>query len=185
MADTKFINIEYEDDPERCQALGMYGQCKYKAQYDGANKLTKYCPKHTPGKHGRANYRFNAAFAPRIDELVTSESIKNLREEIGLVRMTLEAIVNRCKDEYELSQETDRISKLVDQINKLVISCHKIEESSGQLLDKNIVVTIGAMIVNIVSKHIPDAAVLDKVGCEIYEGIETITSRDNFERLIT
>jgi hypothetical protein len=185
MPENKFERIESEDDPLRCQSSGQHGQCQYKVIIkDGVPG--KYCLKHRCGEHRHFNYNFkNGAIASRIKDLATHEQIKSLREEIGLLRLTLEAIINRCQDEFEMSLESERIGKIVDQINRLVVSCHKIEESSGQLLDKNIVITIGAMIVQIVSKHIPDPSMLDQVGTEIYEGIETITSGGDTSRIIS
>lgn len=187
--DNKFERIEYDGDPERCQTVSGGQQCPYKGKLGSDGKRTHLCPRHTPGMTGRAhvgspdplkNYRFSAQFQPEVDRFAGNEKIKSLREEIGLMRMLLQTIVNRCGDVYELTVEADRIAKLVEQINKLVQSCHKIEESSGQLLDKTIVVNIGSMMVGILEKHIPDKNILDVVGAEIYEAIEA-SSRRTFE----
>jgi hypothetical protein len=177
--DSKFERVEFEDDPDRCQSPGGQGQCHFKALPG-----QKRCARHhqVVGNHRQdhlGNYRFSKIFAPRIDELANNDKIKGLREEIALCRMVLETIVNRCKDEFEMSLEADRIQRLVEQIKKLVEACHKIEESTGLLLDKTIVVNIGAMMVNILEKYIPDRAVLDVVGVEIYEAIEKSSRRED------
>lgn len=191
MSDTQFERIEAEDDPHRCQSVGGQGQCPFKGIIKNGVR-TKFCPRHTNGKSTEnvqvgvnakdplKNYRFSNVFQPRIDELAGHEKIKSLREEIALVRMLLESIVNRCKDEFDLTLEADRIQKLTEQLNKLVQSCHKIEESTGQLLDKTVVINIGAMMVNILEKYVPDKAILDVVGAEIYEAI-TKSSRGTSE----
>lgn len=190
--DAKFERCEHPDDPARCQATGGQGQCPFKAIIGADGQRTKYCSRHTcgrsedraapgavgVGKDPLRNYRFATQFQPRIDELSSSEKIKSLREEIALVRMVLESIVNRCSDQFDLIIEADRIQKLTEQLNKLVQACHKIEESTGQLLDKTIVVNIGAMMVNILEKYVPDKSILDVVGAEIYEAIEKSSRRE-------
>jgi hypothetical protein len=182
-----FERVEHPDDPHRCQATGGQGQCPFKGMIGIDGKRTSYCPRHTSGKaeprvnasSGKdllRNYRFSMKFQPRIDELANNEKIKSLREEIALVRMVMETIVNRCKDEYDLCLEADRIQKLAEQLNKLVQSCHKIEESTGQLLDKTVVINIGSMMVGILEKYVPDKSILDVVGAEIYEAITKSSS---------
>lgn len=186
MADVKFERVAYEDDPERCETVGATGQCPFRRMPG-----EKYCPRHAKTLQHSAhhkdpvnNYRFSQQFvSSRVDEFTQSEKIKNLREEIALCRMVLEMIVNRCKDEFDITLEADRIQKLVEQIKKLVESCHKIEESTGMLLDKTIVVNIGSMMVNILEKYIPDRGVLDVVGREIYEAIEKSSRREDLERV--
>jgi hypothetical protein len=185
-----FERVEHPDDPHRCQAVGGQGQCPFKGIIDAHGKRTSYCPRHTsgtsnptvrPGIAGSGtdllrNYRFSMKFQPRIDELANNEKIKSLREEIALVRMVMETVVNRCKDEYDLCLEADRIQKLAEQLNKLVQACHKIEESTGQLLDKTVVINIGSMMVGILEKYVPDKSILDVVGAEIYEAITKSSS---------
>lgn len=187
-SDAKFERIDAPDDPDRCQSNGGQGQCPFKGVLDIDGKRTKHCPRHTcgsatefkpsyvgSGKDPLRNYRFSAVFQPRVDELAGSEKLKSLREEIALVRMVLEAIVNRCTDMYDLTLEAERIQKLTEQLNKLVQSCHKIEESTGQLLDKTVVINIGGMMINILEKYVPDKSILDVVGAEIYEAITAST----------
>jgi hypothetical protein len=185
--DNKFERIDFDGDPERCQSVSGGQQCPYKGKIGPDGKRSKNCPRHTPGMTGRShvgspdpvrNYRFSTVFQPTVDHFAGNEKIKSLREEIGLMRMLLQTIVNRCKDQYELTMEADRLAKLVDQINKLVQSCHKIEEATGTLLDKTVVINIGAMMVNILERHVPDKAVLDLIGAEIYEAIEKSSSRE-------
>lgn len=177
MTDNKYDRIEDENDPLRCQSNNSTGQCEYRVIKLPNGGISKYCPRHTPGKMTRSsNYRFNAQFLPRINELSDNPQLKSLTEEIALMRMTLEVIVNRCKDDLQLTLEADRISKMVGEINKLVVSCHKLEEATGQVLNKTIVVNIGSMMVNILSKYIENKDILDKVGEEIYAAIETSAS---------
>jgi hypothetical protein len=183
MDDNKFVRASDPNDPERCTVAGANGQCPYLRE-----KGKPYCPRHITGGftdgHGSlerlvgGNYKLKKEFAGRINELTTSDKIKNLREEIALMRMVLETIINRCDDAYDLALAADQLSKLVDQINKLVVSCHKIEEATGMLLDKTVVINIGTIVVDILSKYVPDKSILDKVGGQIYEAITTSAGRE-------
>lgn len=184
-----FERVEHPDDPHRCQAVGGQGQCPFKGMIGIDGKRGQYCPRHVPKSEstGQAatkgvdllrNYRFSMKFQPRIDELANNEKIKSLREEIALVRLVMETIVNRCGDEYDLALEAERIQRLAEQLNKLVQACHKIEESTGQLLDKTVVINIGSMMVGILEKYVPDKSILDVVGAEIYEAITKSSSRE-------
>lgn len=189
MSDAKFERCEDPNDPARCQGAIVGGQCPFKGRLTTSGQRAKYCERHIHQAHAEVshspprvdplrNYRFSIQFQPRIDELSSNEKIKNLREEIALCRMVLETIVNRCQDAYDLTMETERISKLVDQVNKLVVSCHKIEESTGQLIDKTVIINIGGMMVNILEKYVEDKSKLDVIGREIYEAIEKSSRRE-------
>lgn len=183
MADNVFERVDDPADPCRCQANIASGQCPFKGKIMNDGKRGKYCPRHVGANIENAtsigmsasdplrNYRFSAIFQSDIDAKSNSEKIKSLREEIGLCRLVLEAIVNRCQDTYDLTMEADRIMRMTAELNKLVQSCHKIEESTGQLLDKSVVINIGTMMVGILEKYVPDKSILDVVGTEIYEAI--------------
>lgn len=172
----KFERVAFEDDPERCQATGTHGQCMYRRIRNKNGILTNYCPRHSGRGQVSRNYNFAAQFQATIGAFAESKSLKSVAEEIGLMRMMVQTIVNRCENELDLILEADRIAKLVSEINKLVISCHKMEEATGQVLSKNIVVNIAGMMINILAKHVPDKAVLDQVGNEIYEAIASSAS---------
>ena len=175
--DNKYERIEDENDPDRCQSNNAGEQCSYKVIRTAGGEKSKYCPRHSSGSvTNKTNYRFNAQFLPRINNFADNPKLKNLGEEIGLMRTVLEVIVNRCQNDMELSMEADRIAKMVREINQLVVSCHKLEEATGQVLNKTIVVNIGSMMVSILSKYVPDKSILDRVGEEIYAAIETCAS---------
>lgn len=173
--DNKFIRCK-EDDPERCIALVQKGQCPYLADA-GSN----YCIRHKGGKvppnpnttQGMVggNYNLKEQFAIPIAEKANSTSIKDLKAEVAILRVALETIINRCEDTYDLELQTDKITKLVDQINKVVLNCHKMQLASNTLLDKSIIINIGNMVVEILSRHVPDKAILGEVGREIYDAI--------------
>ena len=49
----------------------------------------------------------------------------------------------------------DKLRQTVAKIEKLVTSCHKLEESLGQTLDKQSIMQFADGVVGIISKHLP------------------------------
>lgn len=147
---------------------------------------TEKCERHTSGAARMArdplsNYQFSKQFHARIRDFAEAPDLKSLRGEIGILRVMLQAVINNCNDDTELTLQADRITRLIGEVNKCVVNCHKLEESTGQLLDKTVVINIGNMIVGVIDKYVPDKTVLDEIGREIYANIESATRPENFD----
>lgn|SRR5215471_1213074 len=156
------------DSPRRCQGSTMARQCPYEA-VEG----TPYCPRHGGNKPAQAkeqqslrNYRFSR-YQGRVNEFADNDQVKSLREEIGVLRMTLEEIVNQCKSSTELVIFSGRIADLVVKIQKLVESCHRLELSSGEMFDKTRALNLASTIINVVSNHVPNPDILSAISNEI------------------
>lgn len=171
----KIHKISSPDDPNRCQAgNNITGeQCINKGVLLPDGSYGKYCAIHGGVSEIEniktaelKNYNLTK-FRARISQMANSEGIKSLRDEIGIMRMMLETLINRCEDETELLISSSRISDLIDKINKLVASCHKIEGSMGQLLDKQAILQFAAEVVEIISQNIDDKIILNKIADEI------------------
>lgn len=162
----KLLKVE-EDSPDRCQAIAQHGQCVYKA-IEG----TVYCTMHAGvtqdlvRKEKLRNYRFQQ-YRERIENKADSGVIKSLREEIGILRVIMEEVVNKCKDDNDLLIYAPRITDLALKIEKVVVSCHKLETSLGHTLDKTAVLTIATRIVSIVSSYITDENTINNIVEEI------------------
>jgi hypothetical protein len=178
MADVKFIRMDSETDPDRCQGLIQSGvnagQCQYKA-VPGC----KYCIMHGGGtqaannkKNALKNYQLTQ-YAARVGDLSNSPDIKSLREEIGILRLTLENVLNQCENANKLLLYTDKITNLTDKINKLVVSCQNIEEKNNNLLDRKVVIVIADSIVTLISEYISDPDKLLEIGDKICGAITT------------
>jgi len=166
---SELVMADGEADPERCQSTNAVGQCRYKAVPG-----LKACRLHAGPQLARLekkkiwNYNLTR-YRARIEAFAENPEAKSLREEIGVLRMLLETTLNRCEDDVELLMATNKLSDLIQKIEKLVVSCHRIEERSGQLLDKTIVINLATSIINILSIHITDPVLLDTVGNQIME----------------
>jgi hypothetical protein len=157
MREHKLIRISDEDDPNRCQSSGAQGQCPYLA----APGL-KFCDRHKGRsdveveKQNLRNYRLTK-FRAQIEQKADSGAIKSLREEIGITRQVLETIINRCEDDTDLMINSNKISDLVLKIEKLVSSCHRLEKSTGQLLDRSAIIQVAGLVVGIVSEYVDES----------------------------
>lgn len=121
-------------------------------------------------KYHMAKYRLEQ-YGMRVNEFAGDDEIKSLRDEIGILRVTLETLVNQCKQPNQLVMFIDKISSLVNQIRQTVESTHKLEEKTSQLLDRKVIVVIADSIVQIVAEHVTDPDVLLKLGEKICASI--------------
>lgn len=165
-----------ETDPRRCQGIGSGGQCRFLSM-EGLS----YCPAHqvsaqpAKAKKDLKNYRLQQ-YEERVTEFATNPEIKNLREEIGIMRMTLESILVGIKDSTKLLLYSDKITSMVNQIGKLIEAAQRLEEKNNNLLDRKIVVVIADSLVTIVSQYISDPDKLNEIGGKICESIERAAS---------
>ena len=161
------------DNPCRCQRVSPQGQCRWLGAHQQKGEWV--CQIHYAGGRGDEkekirNYRLTK-FQARVDDFVNNEAVKSLREEIGILRMTLEETMNQCKSSTELLLLSGKISDLVMKIEKIVMSCHKLEAQTGALLDKNAILQLGNILVEIISEYITDEDALTKISGQIISAI--------------
>ena len=171
--------IVSDDDPLRCQGVTNRGQCTNQ-RIEGST----FCPSHGGNRavqeaerQSLRNYRLTK-FNARLQQLGNSPDIKNLRDEIDILRMVLEERLNQCKDSKELIYQSGPISDMVMKIDKVVTSCHKLEGSMGSLLDKSAIIQVGNEVVAIMSEEITDEDTLSRVGAKIAEAIVKTVAGD-------
>lgn len=161
----------------QCEGSGPEGQCRYVKAHG-----EKYCPRcmgHLKGvrkKEAIRNYRLTK-YKARVEEKADSAKIKSLREEVGILRMTLEEIVNRCEEPTDLVIHSGKISDLILKIDKVVTSCHRLEKSSGSLLDKNIIINLVTKIIEIITEEIDNEEVLESISSKILS--EILSAQNN------
>jgi len=63
----------------------------------------------------------------RVEEFSGDTEIKNLTEEVGIIRMMLEETLNQCNDEDALIQHSGRIIQMVDKVQALVGTIDKMD----------------------------------------------------------
>ena len=151
------------DDPRRCQGSMPNGQCTLEALPN-----LKFCKIHSSGEKKRADKEkirnLNlAVWQSRVGELADSPHAKSLREEIGILRLMLEALLNNCVSQTELLANSNKIADLVSRIEKIVGTCHNLEKSSGQLLDKSAALQLAGAFIDIVAEFCSNPEEVNKI----------------------
>lgn len=167
----------YEDDPNRCQGITGNGQCTLKA-LDGS----KFCAAHggnraleTKKKESLSTYRLTK-WQVRLGEMSGHDRLKNLADEIGILRILMEELINKTDDKLGLIQYAPQIADLAMKICKLVEACTKLDRLLSQYISKNDAVQLGMEIVTIISNEIKEIEKLDIISGKIVEVIERIAS---------
>jgi hypothetical protein len=173
MADNKFERVE-PDSLDRCQGIFTNGQCPFK-RAPGTN----FCPMHggPPAANSAAaqsirTYRL-AKWRDRHSELADDDNIKSLREEIGILRIVMEETLNMCRTSEEILMYSSKISDLAVKLEKLVSSCHRLEASTGVLLDKTAAIHLASVIVRIIGQYVTDDDVISSISGDIVAAIAT------------
>lgn len=171
--------MDSADDPNRCQTMTSKGQCPNMA-LKTEKGYTKNCNVHGGVKQEKKeikddamNYRLSK-YQGRLQRHAGSAKIKSLREEIGLLRMLLEERINRCTSDTDLLLQSQAISDLVLKIEKVVASCHRLEGSLGQTLDKQAILQFASEVITIIGVALEGEE--DKI-TEIADGIMEVVGR--------
>ena len=167
---TRWNPLEHANT-ERCQGHSKkVGQCPFVKVND-----TDYCARHggtqsiaVQEKENVRNYHLTK-WQGRVNQLADNSGIKSLREEVGILRMILENMLNTANDNDMLLMYSTRASDLVMKIEKLVTSCDKMEGKMGQLLGKDSVLRLAAQYVEIITDHITDTDIVDKISTRMIQ----------------
>lgn len=161
------------DDPRRCQGNMSKGQCTMEALPGFA-----FCKMHNLAGERREEKKQVrnlqvTIWQDRINALADSPQAKSLREEIGVLRLMLEAMLNNCQTSIDLLAMSNKIADLVSRIEKVVSSCHQLERASGQLLDKSAALQLASSFLDIIGELCtnPDevAAIADAITAKVAE----------------
>lgn len=165
---------------ERCIATVKTGQCPY-CKIDH----TDYCPMHGSNKGSIAqneetkrNYQLRR-WKNRVNDFADNDQIKSLREEVGILRMVMEEILNKCEDSTDLLMASHRISDTAMKIEKLVVSCDKLENRMGQLLSKRAVVQLAGEYVQIINNYVTDPDTIEHISEEMIDATKRIDTTDS------
>ena len=151
------VQVVEPDAPDRCQAVHGRGQCRYK-RTDGS----EYCSMHGGNRAAASQQKAIirqyqlAKWQSTVDNFADEDQVKSLRGEIGIARLLLETVMNRCKDSGDLVLYAGKIGEQIKTIERLVISCHRLESNLGLLLDKPKILSLAAQIVEIIGAHVTD-----------------------------
>jgi hypothetical protein len=165
--------IDGEFDPQRCRAVTGSRQCTNKAPVG-----FEYCINHNSGERMRLRKLEDRQYLvtqwrAKIDRHANSPMIKSLREEIGIARMMLENTLNRCDDDNALELMSPKIMEMLSVLQKLIESCHRLEEKTQFLVDKNQIIVLAEQILNIIQQFVTDPNILTSIAEQIQSAIMT------------
>jgi len=133
---------------------------------------TDRCPRHGANKIAEAGEKIRikqymlAKYLYRAKDL-SSEDVKSLAGEIGVLRLLLENKLNMCGDAASLAISAPAVSDLIMKISKLVTTSHKLEESLNKLLDEGQIMQLADAVTDVINKHVEDPKVRDLIATEI------------------
>lgn len=166
------------DSPTRCQGSDpQFGQCMWESM-PGFTRCRIHGHFEVKKHNNREirNYRLKK-YQNRIMEFAESPQIKSLREELGILRLMLEEIINRCDTTTDLIMYSNKIQDIIRDIERIVVSIHKLEVASNIMLDKSQILHIANKLLELITENVEDVDVLDKIALGVHNVIEV--SLDN------
>lgn len=147
--------------PVRC-ASDDPNACDYCHSFLAMPNSTR-CPLHPLGTDSEVNqYRtalYNikkTAVVARMQQMKGHPEARTLTNELGILRLTLEELLNKCEDTYDLVTQEATISRLISNIQATLTSNVKLEERVGELLSVEQVITLMQMLFEIVRPYVPN-----------------------------
>ena len=165
--------VSEPNDPRRCQArLATKGdtQCMNIA-VEGQH----YCSSHGGNEEDVTRHYNLTKYHLRLQRQANSPRLKDLNEEVGILRMMLEEQLLKAERENDLLLYAAPISDLVTKVERTVLACHKLEDQMGKLLDMNQLFVFVEMVIEIISNNINDPEALERIGNQIQKAIGDIS----------
>jgi hypothetical protein len=170
--ENKFERCE-PDDPHRCQTVHADQQCPFRA-VEGS----KYCTRHggNVGEKKRDMQLYMAAlYKDRIGEHIEHPKVKTLREEIAILRITLDYTLEHCKNAKDVLLYSGKILELTREIAKIVVSCQKLEAAMGYVLDKSQALAWVQEVLDFITEEIKDPDKLQKLARQMIDSLDKRT----------
>jgi hypothetical protein len=153
------LRVPYPEHPNRCQqVIGGNRQCFNISVENGSKCIVHGGHKELESQRNQSlrMYRLGQ-WQARANELLEHPNIKSLREEIGILRILLEERFAQCQnDSFSLLLQAGPISDLILKIEKVVSSCHRLEASMGEHIEKSQLLLFASEIVAIIGEVLVD-----------------------------
>jgi len=171
----KYERVADEDSPERCQARTAHAQCMIKKtpgsdychQHGGHNAISRQ------KKEDMHNLQLTQ-FKARCIQLGHNPNILSLRDEIGVSRIVLETILNKCEGPVGLITFMPQIAKQTEVIAKLVRDCQYVEQKIGHLLDKGTLMQFAGKVIDIITEQVTDVETKKIIAFQIVAAAEEL-----------
>lgn len=179
-------HVPYPEHADRCQASAAGGgQCLFfrimkDAEGNVLKEPAKYCKMHGGQSHLKEvkkkalSQYFLTKFKAQVEHFNSSDSIFSLRDEIGISRMMVQEILNKCEDANDLMLHSAKVGQLVQNIHKLVLDAKKLESQLGELMDRAAIVRLCDAIIAVVGAAVPEeklASVSEQISIAIAQAV--------------
>jgi hypothetical protein len=162
--DHKYLPVRCDEkDQHRCQAQTEHGQCPFLAV-----PPTQYCVIH--GNHSIRKtendelYEFKRTeVLSRLAKFRQHPDAMKLTTELGILRLTLEALLNKCTDNYEFVTNSATISNLIGSIERTLTANLKLEKHMSSLLSMTQVIAMAQQFFNTVTTYIKDPDTIEAI----------------------
>lgn len=165
------------DDPNRCQGANKFGQCGCLAMPG-----TEFCKMHSGAQAKKDQKQIHGflvnVWEARLRGLTDDTGVRSLRMEVGVLKLLLETLINRCQTPDDLLEHRSKFEDLTGKIEKVVLSCNRLEKSTGMMMDKSQALHIAGSIVSIISEHVKDQDTVSIIADEIIKqvlNVEVVT----------
>ncbi len=161
--------------PDQCQAIAANGnQCTF-ARVEGAQGCYMHGG-HIVAKAAKreALRQYNVSkHRARIAQFSEHEAVFSLRDDIGVMRMLVEATLNQLTDDAALFTHSHKVAHLIKELRETIKQAKALESSLGDLLDRGAIMKVCDSVVAIIAEEIRDqdlvSRIAERVGAAIGE----------------
>jgi hypothetical protein len=168
------------DDPNRCTYMKPgEGQCMMRAVEGGTR-----CKVHGGGRQlqvqkkeqlrAYAKNRWSAA----IRENANDSEIKSLREELGIARIMLDQLLNRCKDSHDLLMMSTPIDNMLKTINLIQKTSHSIEKDLDNMIGPDSLMKFGDELFNVIMEEVEDTDTINRIALKLGRALQKLQNGD-------
>lgn len=169
-------NAETDPSSHRC----CVSECLFKVVLEDGEPVTKHCWIHGGVReltthHTTSIYNFRAMQVRNsIARLANHEQRNSLEVDLGVLRETLERIVNQCENSDAMwVAMAPNISDLVIKIKHLLEAKVKIDQQFSKLLTIEQVKKVAGDLVNSVNVHVNNPDLIQKIMEDFQESLKT------------
>lgn len=136
------------DALNRCQRITPLGQCNAMAM-----EGEQYCQAHGSSHKSRAIEFIKHNWYAEIGRFANNASFKDLKMEIGLLRLLVDRVLASCSNEQELRANQTQFIMLIREIRDTILAFDRIEASTGNLFDLTDLQNIATQLVQVISNE--------------------------------
>lgn len=163
---SKLVRVTKPDDPKRCQETTGNGQCWFTS--DEGTNLCSIHKRHDVITERKRIHMFKLdLWQQRLNEFTDHPEVKDLTGEIGVLRLTLEHLLNQIDEAGKFILYAHQIGDLVSKIERTVQTCSNLEIRTGKMLDKATILRLAGDIVASVNSHVQDPDICEKIGNDL------------------